>query len=369
VDRLDKFHLVQDEYRKLDAQWLRLHVVILSLLAALVMLAEIAMYFILNTDNLITSSPQVYLLKYLLFPTACDGICVVLAWWAVNTPRLSEKAKRYVLSLAFSLAAFVLSFVHETFLNAYSGFAIPVILTAFYRDVRLTSVTAGTCVLLQLISAFFIHWDLDKVYGADYYAEILVALLILVFVYIICFVIIRFDNKRHLIILKNEQERRRLQRELLTNDLTGIYNKVALRDFLEHLDEREKIANFHIVMMDIDDFKRVNDTLGHLQGDIALRIVGKAIHNHCSINTAFRFGGDEFCLLFENMSSDEVHSRIQSMQRDYQAQTQVEISQSITLSAGIAAGRKGESASQLLERADQALYRAKEQRNAIYLAP
>ena len=84
VDRLDKFHLVQDEYRKLDAQWLRLHVVILSLLAALVMLAEIAMYFILNTDNLITSSPQVYLLKYLLFPTACDGICVVLAWWAVR---------------------------------------------------------------------------------------------------------------------------------------------------------------------------------------------------------------------------------------------------------------------------------------------
>mgnify|MGYP003276601153 CR=1 FL=1 len=369
MDRLDKFHLVQDEYRKLDAQWLRLHVVILSLLAALVMLMEIAMYFILESNNLVSSSPQVYLLKYLLFPTAWDGICVVLAWWAVGTPHLSEKVKRYVLSLAFSLAAFVLSFVHGAFLNAYSGLTIPVLLTAFYRDVRLTSVTAGICVLLQLISAFFIHWDLDKVYSANYYAEILVALLILVFVYIICFVIIRFDNKRHLIIAKNEQERRRLQRELLTDDLTGIYNKVALRDFLEHLDERKAIADFHIVMMDIDDFKRVNDTLGHLQGDIALRIVGQVIHTHCPVNTAFRFGGDEFCLLFENMSSDEVRSRIQSMQQDYLAQTRLEVAQPIALSAGIATGRKGESASQLLERADQALYRAKEQRNAIYLAP
>lgn len=122
----------------------------------------------------------------------------------------------------------------------------------------------------------------------------MVALLILVFVFIICLVIIRFDNKRHFIIVKNEQERRRLQRELLTDDLTGIYNKMALRDFLEHLDEQKAIADFHIVMMDIDDFKQVNDTLGHLQEDIALRIVDKAIHNHCPINTTFALVGTSF---------------------------------------------------------------------------
>jgi diguanylate cyclase len=115
-------------------------------------------------------------------------------------------------------------------------------------------------------------------------------------------------------------------------------------------------------MLDLDNFKRLNDTLGHLAGDRALvhlLTVLQAVMRPTDIVS--RVGGEEFAILFSATSLQEAMVATQRAQselakRPFQHEG---LSHPITFSAGTAQWRSGETLEQLLERADQALYEAK----------
>jgi diguanylate cyclase len=68
-----------------------------------------------------------------------------------------------------------------------------------------------------------------------------------------------------------------------------------------------KSSHYYLAMIDLDFFKKVNDSLGHVKGDECLQEIGKILKKHSSKSiTPFRFGGDEFCILFEEISLEEV---------------------------------------------------------------
>lgn len=163
-----------------------------------------------------------------------------------------------------------------------------------------------------------------------------------------------------------EQQREKAQRLSLLDPLTGLPNR---RHFFSVL-ERELDKSFtsgqelSLMLVDIDNFKEVNDRLGHVAGDQILAlvagIIGDTVRNG---DTACRYGGEEFALLLPNASSDiagQVGRRIMefiesaqiSMGRDDEV---------LTLSIGFVTRKYGQQTSieDLIELADQALYKAK----------
>ncbi|CAO3378824.1 GGDEF domain-containing protein [Azospirillum argentinense] len=156
--------------------------------------------------------------------------------------------------------------------------------------------------------------------------------------------------------------------------LTGAYNR---RAFIKHA-ERELArsqrngAPLTLLLLDLDRFKRVNDTFGHLAGDALLRLFSETVTMRLRRSDLFgRYGGEEFCLLLPDTDRIGAATLAEALRRDVAARPLSFQGQEIaaSVSIGIAACRGGEDLDVALAAADLALYRAKRNgRNQVIVA-
>jgi diguanylate cyclase (GGDEF)-like protein len=155
-----------------------------------------------------------------------------------------------------------------------------------------------------------------------------------------------------------------VQRLASRDELTRALNRRSLLEALERERARSERsgAPFCVAMIDLDHFKRVNDTHGHAAGDAVLRGFSAAVHEAMRGTDMFgRYGGEEFMLILVGTGAGESLEAVERIRaaiadRDWRG---IVADVPVTMSAGIACFRKGESAEALLHRADQALYQAK----------
>lgn len=113
-------------------------------------------------------------------------------------------------------------------------------------------------------------------------------------------------------------------------------------------------------MLDIDSFKQINDRFGHLEGDGVLKYVGLLLTKTACPMQAFRYGGDEFVLLFHCARREEAFAALQLFQRKAALYTNDQGGKiPISLSVGFSACLPGLSPAELISRADRALYYSK----------
>ncbi len=130
------------------------------------------------------------------------------------------------------------------------------------------------------------------------------------------------NNKIYnLMYLKNITELINLQSKYETDELTTVLNRnVALNKIDEFILQNK--SNFSIIMGDIDDFKLINDTYGHIVGDIVLNNIGKLLKNELKDCLIGRYGGEEFIILMKNTSDsfnriDTIRKLISKMSIEY----------------------------------------------------
>ena len=164
--------------------------------------------------------------------------------------------------------------------------------------------------------------------------------------------------------LKNQLEK--VREEACTDPLTGLANRQALYDALQRVEESPSPDGDSLLLFDIDHFKRINDGYGHLVGDKVIRFVSGSIKKQAHGSAlAARYGGEEFVLLLPGHSLEKaanIGEHVRKLVEDaklVRSDTKEPLGR-ITLSCGIARYRPGEATTAWLERADQALYRAKE---------
>ncbi len=156
-------------------------------------------------------------------------------------------------------------------------------------------------------------------------------------------------------------------REGAVNDvLTGLYTRRYLDEISERIMGRAETEDeplLAVIFFDLDRFKQVNDIYGHKVGDTVLRTVSQILKSCLRPNElAFRYGGEEMVVLLHALEEDcrSIAERIRAAVNDHDFRfARGELN--VTLSAGIAICRHGESFSDLLRRADMCMYSAKEQ--------
>lgn len=152
--------------------------------------------------------------------------------------------------------------------------------------------------------------------------------------------------------------------EVRTDLLTRLANRRALDEEFQRcsLASKRGYRPFSLILLDIDYFREVNDTLGHLAGDEALRTVAGVVRRALGgAGKAFRYGGEEFAIVLPDTSlecANEVAERIRMAIERTTLRLEGE-ERRVTVSAGVAEVWPGESTSSLLRRADQALYVSK----------
>ncbi len=172
-------------------------------------------------------------------------------------------------------------------------------------------------------------------------------------------------NSADMTITRLKLEIEKLERESNIDPLTKTYNRrVLVKDLEEILDiGQEKNLDMQLILFDADDFKNINDTFGHIAGDKTLIYITRLIQNSIRKGIRiYRYGGEEFIVILNRIEESDgikVAKRIVKNADEskllYKGNTI-----HLTLSAGIAKHMKGDSVESLIERADSALYQAKE---------
>ena len=146
------------------------------------------------------------------------------------------------------------------------------------------------------------------------------------------------------------------------DSLSGLYNRGSAQAIIEErLLLLQEVSNqkYALLLIDLDHFKSINDTLGHNIGDCAIRELGRVLKNFTrSSDISARIGGDEFCLWLGNLPSASTASSI--AERLVNAVQEIQLHNlHLTISVGIAIAEEGDTYETLVERADQALYHVK----------
>ena len=161
----------------------------------------------------------------------------------------------------------------------------------------------------------------------------------------------------------------------ITDALTKMYNRHYLYEIAEKILAQSKRLNYPLTLaiFDIDFFKKINDKYGHLAGDIVLKSFASLLMNRVrKTDIVVRYGGEEFVAIFPETDSKRAFEIIESI-RSFVEDMKISIEESkfisITVSAGVAEYDFNETLDQLIKRADQALYLAKDRgRNRIEIA-
>jgi diguanylate cyclase len=161
------------------------------------------------------------------------------------------------------------------------------------------------------------------------------------------------------------QEKVKKQHDIaMTDPLTGVFNRLAYEEHIET--EYQRWKRYHeplsLLVIDIDHFKRINDTFGHLAGDKALKALAMRLRQNVrEVDIVARYGGEEFVVIMPNTDgeaaykvAEKLRSAIASAGFHYRQKPV-----NITVSCGLASFREEDESDSVFQRADDALYGAK----------
>ena len=159
-----------------------------------------------------------------------------------------------------------------------------------------------------------------------------------------------------------EEVNKKLAIASITDGLTKLYNRTEIEERIRStLDEKELSNNLSLIMLDIDDFKRVNDIYGHKEGDrviIALADTLRKVTQGLDDVHLGRWGGEEFMILLAKSNIEEAMQLAEKIRAEFAA-ISYEAAGCQTVSVGVVQAKGGEDADSLYVRVDQALYAAK----------
>lgn len=237
-------------------------------------------------------------------------------------------------------------------------FLFPILLTIFYADRTIMKYTMVLCIVM----CTFIVWILLYInhnIGYDYLETLFGSCMFLMILAIGCMLMTYLEEEKRNLLITSMQERDYYYDRANLDGLTKCHNRASYEKTVA-----EKVENCNhllLAIIDIDYFKNVNDSFGHTVGDAVL-VQLSTLLNQISSETVYvsRYGGEEFVILFSNHSLKQAEKIIDDIKRKLSQCVFHEMgNQRITFSCGIASKKVDDTTITLFNRADEALYEAK----------
>lgn len=362
---------LKKEYERINAEWLGFHYQIAFYFSLAACFIEIAVSVIVLQQQLITTSVPIYFLKYLFIPTISNIALLITGYILMKNQQLSHMQRLYSVSMMFVLICFVITTIHNISSPVYALYILPIVITGIYAVPHLTMQTGILSISLFLCAEFLIAWNPYQ--NTVFESPLRLLGIVLIFALLVMFTLIcttgmYYLQKKNIASINLELEREELEQKLHIDELTGIANRLAFNTALSQISEQTSSTRYVLVMTDIDRFKKINDDYGHYIGDQCLTAFATILNQFTTNQIAYRFGGDEFCLLFQDVTLTEVYEICLNLQKDMQTiiiPGHEELR--ITASFGLAEYSNERGTAELFLQADNALYHAKKERNKVVI--
>ena len=335
----------------------------MAIFVAITATAELAVFFILKYYN---SAPpaQEYMYYQLAVPSGISALAYLATIKIIKINNIPFSVKKWTVLSDTWLTCTLIMFAHSQLPASMGIIAIPVVGAAVFNDRRTSDITTAMCMcsvlFLQLCNTYSVL-PFIKTNTLNYNCIIVILVILAAR---ICTGILTLYIKLSVAEINFRSEKQvSLERQLSRDPMTCLYNHSAFNFFLakEISAAKNKETNLSLAVMDIDNFKMVNDTYGHDNGDKVIIRLSEILLKHSTDNEyACRYGGEEFSVIFLGKTPEEAEKIVQKIMKEFRAQRYEGIDRTFSISVGLAGYDKTkDNADRLFKKADSLLYNAK----------
>ena len=330
----------------------------------IIALFEFVVFIAFSKTGFLTRPVPAYLFERFALPSGINLLSVFFCTVSLKSNRYTIVQKNQIVCVTAWIVSSIVAIFHNYFKFLLVMNGIPIIIAAIFANRKLLLRILILCVCSFILSSVVMYFDNNPMSNVDFVTTIICELIFLSFIDRISSIIVISQSKQIDFIYNQNQRQMELIQELKIEPLTKLYNRTAfngaMRSFIRKYGEQ--LINPHLVLLDLDHFKVINDTYGHANGDTVLIELASIIKKDMGgIRRAFRYGGEEFVLLFENEDTNQVIRVVEQIRKDFSSiRFDFAPDKSFTLTAGIARIKKNQDASAWFNSADSAMYRAKE---------
>ena len=351
----DNTKIAKDEINSLQTYFRLIHIRIQLVIIIIAFCFEFSYYFIFQ--NQMPLSFNKYFLKYIMLPFVINFLLYIITK-ILNQKFYGSKKKNYLVMMSSLLQSFLYIVVHQLFVTIYAGLLLMIFLSTIYHDKKLTRLTSLISFIGAILAVFVIKYDGDHTITSKYISDFIVMVFIFIVAHVTAEFVINSNKAEHSKILKAIEEKEKYWYGMMIDDLSGLYSRTALRTYINKLQDYK--GELFVVMIDLDNFKKINDTYGHQYGDNVIRILGQTFNPYLGDSfSAFRYGGDEFLTIIK---SDKNHANmlIAETRESFRKNCLTQFKNSeLSFSAGISRFSNDIPIAEIIKQADSALYKAK----------
>ena len=335
------------------------------LMIFLIFLIECIVAVIFVQNQLIdqSDSPLSYSLTYVVLPTLINMECVGIFHYVEYKTKLKDHIKNLVLVISFNIICLTSALVHNALHLITLGCILPVFLSAIFGDKKMTRCTFIMSLVSYVIAMINgIYYTQNRNYLV--YLDYISGMLLMWAGYLVARSVIDYELKNREKLIQFNHRQQEMIEEMKKDSLTKLYNHNTLYDILNDnikdcLKEYKPLA---LAILDIDNFKKVNDTFGHVKGDQVLVRLSELMKTYQTDEMILaRYGGEEFCIVFIGIEIKEAYAILEEMRLKFSELIFHDIGDTkITFSAGLVEFcDDADNGTALVEKADQAMYEAK----------
>ena len=279
-----------------------------------------------------------YICMHVLVPMAIN-IVSCLSATMVNkdtSGKFSEEKKNYVCTFAFFAMASGMSVFHAYFPPLWCAPAIVMMFSSCFRDPGLQRKLLIGCYIVSVASTVYIC--VERSQDVMFYVENAIVVLVMDTVLYMISEVVQETNAEMLRMTteffdQQKEYKRRLEYDNLTGVLTRPFFQAAADEMLRWARKDHPVS---IAIIDIDNFKHVNDTYGHDNGDVVLRELGRLMNTYVNEKIiAGRYGGEEFVFAFSSGNPKEAEDVLNSLREDFGRSKYEFMNEKTTFSGGI----------------------------------
>lgn len=328
---------------------------------AISLIAEIVIYLIDSNTRTLFLPLRVYRIRFIYIPAFLNLIFLLISYKCVFASKLSDKAKNTCICLFIYFIGANIQVVHYVYAPLMVLPVISIFISVIFGNRKLTHLMALVS-LFSLFAASLLAAHEQRQGDVQLISDCGISAIIIIVALVAADSMIDYVSEQLKHLIENTKRESLLIHELHIDTLMGINNRLALDEQLENCVNFDYTNNnSHMLLIDIDDFKQINDSYGHLNGDEVLIKLSELIKHHISHNiTAYRYGGEEIVIIVQNYSADYAYQLAENLRVSFSEQRyDFAPERTITFSCGLATLHIKQSTKEWLQNSDNALYEAK----------
>ena len=350
-----------DMREEINCRWRHNLFNICVVLAVIGSAAEIVIYLIDSNIRTLFLPDREYRFRFIYKPSALNVLVIVLTYFHLKSKKVPGRIKNIWSCVLIYFLCANTQVIHYVYGPLLMLPVIAIFFSVIFGDRALTRCITAASLVSLAIAGYMGSIELRKG-DPQLLSDIGLAALVIIVAHIGATLMDAYIIEQYGSIFKGNERQKQLIEELHIDPLMGIYNRMALDEKLVECEKEVSSGkNTFLMMIDIDDFKKINDNYGHLKGDMVLMSLSEIIRiDQGTDYQAYRYGGEEIVLVFSDSAYDRVYEEGERIRTTIQ-HTDFEWleSGSITISAGIAGCPKGHTSDEWLQTADDAMYYAK----------